>query len=65
MVLGIITVGAIGITYLTGDRKRKDKMKKIGFGIVDVTKDVAGDIVDFTKNIMSKIKENNQKNNNL
>lgn len=37
MLLEMITIGAIGVTYLTGDKNRKEKMRKIGSSIVDVT----------------------------
>ena len=57
MVLGIITIGAIGVTYLTGDKKRKEKMRKIGSGIVDVTKEVAVEIAGKTKKLVKNIKE--------
>ena len=58
MVLGIITIGAIGVTYFTGSKERKEKMRKIGSGIVDVTKEVAVEVAGKTKELVKKIKEN-------
>lgn len=57
MVLGIITIGAIGVTYFTGSKERKEKMRKIGSGIVDVTKEVAVEIAGKTKELVKKMKE--------
>lgn len=57
MVLEIITLSAIGVTYLTGDKNRKEKMRKIGSGIVDVTKEVAVEIAGKTKKLVKNIKE--------
>lgn len=57
MVLGIITIGAIGVTYFTGSKERKEKMRKIGSGIVDVTKEVAVEIARKTKKLVKNIKE--------
>lgn len=56
MVLEIITLGAIGVIYLTGDKERKDKLKKIGSGVVDVTKDVTRDVAEKTKTLIKKYK---------
>ena len=57
MVLELITIGAIGITYFTGSMERKEKMRKIGSGIVDVTKEVAVEIAGKTKKLVKNIKE--------
>mgnify|MGYP003441308845 FL=1 len=57
MVLEIITIGAIGVTYFTGSKERKEKMHKIGAGIVDVTKEVAVEIAGKTKKLVKNIKE--------
>lgn len=57
MVLGIITIGVIGVTYFTGSKERKEKMRKIGSGIVDVTKEVAVEVAGKTKELVKKIKE--------
>jgi hypothetical protein len=57
MVLGIITIGAIGVTYFTGSKERKEKMRKIGSGIVDVTKEVAVEVAGKTKELVKKMKE--------
>lgn len=56
MVLEAITLGVIGVTYATGDDQRKQKMRKIGSDLVDVAKDTAKDTVDFTRDIIEKIK---------
>ena len=56
MVLETITLGVIGVTYVTGDAERKQKMRKIGSEIVDVAKTTASDTVDFTKKTIQKIK---------
>jgi hypothetical protein len=58
MVLELITIGAIGVTYFTGSKERKEKMRKIGSGIVDVTKEVAVEVAGKTKELVKKIKEN-------
>lgn len=57
MVLEIITLSAIGVTYLTGDKNRKEKMRKIGAGILDVTKEVAVEVAGKTKELVKKMKE--------
>ena len=57
MVLEIITIGAIGVTYFTGSKERKEKMHKRGAGIVDVTKEVAVEIAGKTKKLVKNIKE--------
>ena len=36
MVLEAITLGVIGVAYITGDDDRKQKMRKIGSEFVDV-----------------------------
>ena len=55
--LEIITLSAIGVTYLTGDKNRKEKMRKIGAGILDVTKEVAVEVAGKTKELVKKMKE--------
>ena len=56
MVLEAITLGVIGLAYVTGDAERKQKMRKIGSDFVDVAKTTASDTVDFTKRTIQKIK---------
>lgn len=56
MALEAITLGVIGVTYATGDDQRKQKMRKIGSDLVDVAKNTAKDTVDFTKDVIEKIK---------
>ena len=46
MVLGAITIGAIGVVYFTGNTVRKQKMRQIGSQVADVTKDIAGDVLN-------------------
>lgn len=66
MVLEAITLGVIGVTYVTGDAQRKQKMRKIGSDLVDVAKTTAQDTVAFTKNTIEKVKANQAaKKNNL
>jgi hypothetical protein len=59
MVLEMIAIGVIGAVYVTGNKDRKEKMRNIGFGIVDVTKDVVIGATIKTKELVKKIKEKN------
>ena len=63
MVLGAITIGAIGVAYFTGNTVRKQKMRQIGSQVADVTKDVAGDVLNQTKHLIYKIQKNRAKKN--
>lgn len=63
MVLGAITIGAIGVVYFTGNTVRKQKMRQIGSQVADVTKDVAGDVLYQTKGLIYKIQKNRAKKN--
>ena len=63
MVLGAITIGAIGVAYFTGNSVRKQKMRQIGSQVADVTKDVAGDVLHQTKGLIYKIQKNRAKKN--
>lgn len=41
MIAEVITLGVIGVvSYVTGDDRRKIKMRNIGADIVDVAKDI-------------------------
>ena len=57
MVLEAITLGVIGVAYITGDDDRKQKMRKIGSEFVDVAKTTASDTVAFAKKSIQKIKD--------
>ena len=46
----------IGVTYVTGDSERKQKMKNIGSQIVEVTKEATVSAVKTTKTLVQKIK---------
>ena len=61
MVLEAITIGAIGVAYFTGNTVRKQKMRQIGSQVADVTKDVAGDVLNQTKHLIYKIQKNRAK----
>lgn len=63
MVLGAITIGAIGVVYFTGNTVRKQKMRQIGSQVADVTKDIAGDVLNQTKHLIYKIQKNRTKKN--
>lgn len=56
MILEAITLSVIGITYVTGDNQRKQKMRKIASELSDVAKSTAHDTVDFAKSTIEKIK---------
>lgn len=58
MVVVLIIVGLIGVIYFTGDVQRKQKMRKIGGQIADVTKDTVDDSVNLTKKFVYKIRKN-------
>ena len=56
MGFGLIALGVIGVTYVTGDSQRKQKMKNIGSQIVEVTKEATVSAVKTTKTMIQKIK---------
>ena len=56
MGFGLIVLGVIGVTYVTGDSQRKQKMKNIGSQIVEVTKEATVSAVKTTKTMIQKIK---------
>ena len=56
MGFGLIALGVIGVTYVTGDSERKQKMKNIGSQIVEVTKEATVSAVKTTKTLVQKIK---------
>ena len=56
MGFGLIALGVIGVTYVTGDSERKQKMKNIGSQIVEVTKEATVSAVKTTKTMIQKIK---------
>ena len=56
MGFGLIALGVIGVTYVTGDSQRKQKMKNIGSQIVEVTKEATVSAVKTTKTLVQKIK---------
>lgn len=63
MVLGAITIGAIGVTYFTGNAVRKQKMGQIGSQTADVAKDVACDVFNQLKRLVYKIKKSKSSKN--
>lgn len=56
MGFGLIALGVIGVTYVTGNPQRKQKMKNIGSQIVEVTKEATVSAVKTTKTMIQKIK---------
>lgn len=56
MVLETITIGVIGLTYVTGDDNRKAKMRKIGSEIVEVAGDTLKDVIDLGKTVTEKVR---------
>lgn len=58
MAVVIIVFGLIGVTYLTGNALRKQKMRKIGSQIFEVIKETIGDFIILIKNLFYKIKKN-------
>lgn len=56
MILEAITLGVIGVTYVTGDAHRKQKMRKVGSDIVEITKAATRDAVAFTKDTIEEVK---------
>ena len=56
MGFGLIALGVIGVTYVTGDSQRKQKMRNIGSQIVEVTKEATVSAVKTTKNMIQKMK---------
>ena len=65
MILELITLGVIGVIYVTGDSERKAKMRTIGKGIVDITKEVVIDVCKITKSFMTKLKTKKESVKNL
>ena len=65
MVLEIVTLGVIGATYISCDKDRKDKMKKIGREIVDVTKTTAQETATGIKNIYKQTKAKHAEKKNM
>lgn len=57
MILELIILGVICVIYVTGDSERKAKMRTIGKGIIDVTKEVVIDVCKITKSFMTKLKK--------
>ena len=65
MGFGLIALGVIGVTYVTGDSQRKQKMKNIGSQIVEVTKEATVSAVKTTKTLIQKNKaKHNAETNN-
>lgn len=56
MILEAITLGVIGVTYVTGDAQRKQKMRKVGSDIVEITKAATRDAVAFAKDTIEEVK---------
>lgn len=56
MGFGLIALGVIGVTYVTGDSQRKQKMRNIGSQIVEVTKEATVSVAKTTKNMIQKMK---------
>ncbi len=56
MGFGLIALGVIGVTYVTGDSQRKQKMRNIGSQIVEVTKEATVSAVKTTKTFVQKMK---------
>lgn len=52
-----IIVGIVGLSYVTGDYKRKEKIRKIGRDIVGLSIDVAKDSVSAIKYSVESIKQ--------
>ena len=65
MILELIILGVIGVIYVTGDSERKAKMRTIGKGIIDVTKEVVIDVCKITKSFMNKLKTKKESVKNL
>lgn len=65
MILELIILGVIGVIYVTGDSERKAKMRTIGKGIIDVTKEVVIDVCKITKSFMTKLKTKKESAKNL
>lgn len=65
MILELIILGVIGVIYVTGDSERKAKMRTIGKGIIDVTKEVVIDVCKITKSFMNKLKTKKESAKNL
>ena len=55
MGFGLIALGVIGVTYVTGDSQRKQKMRNIGSQIVEVTKEATVSAAKTTKNMIQKM----------
>lgn len=56
MGFGLIALGVIGVTYVTGDSQRKQKMRNIGLQIVEVTKEATVSAAKTTKTFVQKMK---------
>lgn len=65
MVLETITIGFIGLTYVTGDEDRKAKVRKIGSEIVDVAGETLKDVIDIGKSLTEKVRYSQMKKENI
>ena len=65
MVLETITIGFIGLTYVTGDEDHKAKVRKIGSEIVDVAGETLKDVIDIGKSLTEKVRYSQMKKENI
>lgn len=57
MFLLIIVIVIVFIAYVKGNARRKEKIRRIGTDVVDITKETISETVDYAKSKIENMKD--------